>query len=260
MIVDSFMFNNELDMLECRLVEIADAVDHVIAVEADVDHQDHPKPFVLSENLDRFAEWKDKLVVVRATGLPSAKDYPDPWARELAQREHVRTGFEQIGGVPSDCLVLHGDIDEIPTRTAINVARTPTARGFCGSKQRGHFFAVDWLYPHPWLGTVYGRAKDIGSFADMRTLRTLLPSHRYIPGGWHLSWLGGDEANLAKLGSFCHPEVEDRIHAGLQAGNTFLNGGVHVDGEQMTPVDVDKSWPRYVFERRCPENWFRPRG
>jgi hypothetical protein len=27
----------------------------------------------------------------------------------------------------------------------------------------------------------------------------------------------------------------------------------------MSPVDVDAEWPRYVFERRCPSEWFRPR-
>ena len=31
-IIDAFPFNNELDLLECRLIEIADAVDHVVLV------------------------------------------------------------------------------------------------------------------------------------------------------------------------------------------------------------------------------------
>ena len=249
------MANNELDMLECRLTEIAEAIDYMIVVEADVDHQDHPKPLWISENLDRFDQWKDKLVVVRATGLPTAKDYPDPWARENAQREHVRTGFEEIGGVPSDCVILHGDIDEIPTVLA---TRNVRPKGFVAFEQRGHFFAVDWLYPYPWMGTVAARAADVKSFTAMRDRRNLTPI-RLPDAGWHLSWLGGDEANLAKLGSFCHPEVADRIHRGLGVGNTFLNDGIHVDGAVMTPVDVDSSWPKWIAARRCPDNWFRPR-
>jgi hypothetical protein len=35
--------------------------------------------------------------------------------------------------------------------------------------------------------------------------------------------------------------------------------GLHVDGTKMLPVDVDATWPRWVYERRCPANWFRPR-
>lgn len=254
MIVDTFMFNNELDMLECRLVEIGDAVDWMVAVEADVDHQDHPKPYLLTEHLSRFDQWKDKLVVVRATGLPTVQDDPDPWAREHAQREHTWVAIKALD-LPDDTVVLHGDIDEIPTAVA---TRNVRPRGFVAFEQRGHFFAVDWLYPDPWCGTVAGRLADIRSFGAMRDTRNITPT-RLPNAGWHLSWLGGKEANLEKLGSFCHPEVSDRIHDGLQGNNRFLHHGVHVDGKVMAPVDVDKTWPKWVAERRCPENWFRPR-
>jgi hypothetical protein len=34
--------------------------------------------------------------------------------------------------------------------------------------------------------------------------------------GWHLSWLGGQAATLAKIQSFCHPEVAERTLLGLE--------------------------------------------
>ncbi|NBR68344.1 MAG: hypothetical protein EBT79_13925, partial [Actinobacteria bacterium] len=95
-IIDVFPFNNELDMLQCRLEEMSSSVDWFIAIEADVDHQDHPKPFHLTDNLDRFSAWSDQLIVVRATGMPTLADDPDPWARELAQREYAIEGLRQI--------------------------------------------------------------------------------------------------------------------------------------------------------------------
>lgn len=249
-VVDSFMFNNELDMLECRLVEIADAVDYVIAVEADVDHQDHPKPFHLTDNLDRFEQWKDKLIVVRATGLPTVQDDPDPWAREHAQREHVWSALRGLDLSP-DAVILHGDIDEIPTAVA---ARNVRPRGFVAFEQRGHFFSLRWRYPQPWQGTVAARLSEIKSFGQMRDTRNITPV-RLPNAGWHLSWLGGGEANLAKLGSFCHPEVADRIHAGLADGNRFLSEGVHVDGLQMVRCEVDHTFPKWIREGLCPESW-----
>ena len=30
-------------------------------------------------------------------------------------------------------------------------------------------------------------------------------------------------------------------------------------GLPVTPVTVDASWPAFIYERRCPESWFRPR-
>lgn len=255
-VVDTFMINGELDMLECRLVELAGAVDYVVAVEADVDHQDHPKPYYLSDNIGRFAEWDGKLIVTRASGLPTVADAPDPWAREHAQREHVATALAALG-VNDDDVILHGDVDEIPTAVA---ARNVRPRGFVAFEQRGHFWSLRWEYPRPWRGTVAARAGSIRSFGAMRDTRNVAPVS--LPGaGWHLSWLpdGGEtheDSARRKVGSFCHPEVEERILKGLDA-ETFRRAGVHVDGVQMRACEVDDSFPRYIRERRCPESWFQ---
>src|SRR4051794_7797564 len=113
LIVDTFPIHDELDLLECRLTELYNSVDWFVAVEADVTHQDSPKPWYLTDNLARFDAFKDKLVVVQATGLPTLADDPDPWAREHAQREHIATGLHRIG-VKTDDVILQSDIDEIP--------------------------------------------------------------------------------------------------------------------------------------------------
>jgi SAM-dependent methyltransferase len=72
--------------------------------------------------------------------------------------------------------------------------------------------------------------------------------------GWHLSWLGGRERAIKKVGSFCHPEVEDRIVTGLD-DNRFMNDGVHVDGLRMFPVEIDRTYPRWIQEGKHPASW-----
>lgn len=256
MIVDTFPFFNELDLLECRLEEIYDAVDYVVAVEADVDHQGHPKPYYLSENLDRFDPWKDKLRVVRATDLPTVEEYPNAWWREIAQREHLTRGLAELD-LGADDIIIHGDVDEIPRAV---VARNVKPKGFVTLLQRGHFWAVDWLYPPGWEGTVCARVRDITSFGDMRNTRRQNPARQCIPdAGWHFSWLGGDDANLVKVNAFCHPETIPTITDAIVQGSVHRTQGIHSDGTKMEPVDVDRSWPAYIYERRCPESWFRPR-
>lgn len=255
MIVDTFPFFNELELLECRLEEMYDAVDYFVAVEADVDHQGHPKPYILSENRARF-EWCEKLVVVRATDLPPVDEYPNAWYREVAQREHLTTGLAQLDLQPDD-IILHGDVDEIPRAV---VARNIRPKGMTTLLQRGHFWAVDWLYPPGWEGTVAARVKDITSFGEMRNTRRQNPARMCIPdAGWHFSWLGGDEANLVKVNSFCHPETIPTITEAIEKGSVHRTQGIHSDGVKMEPVEVDKSWPAYIHERRCPESWWRPR-
>jgi hypothetical protein len=93
----------------------------------------------------------------------------------------------------------------------------------------------------------------------MRDVRmtALNPTH-LTDAGWHLSWLGGADAALRKVGSFCHPEVEDRIRNGLTS-DQFLREGFHVDGTKMTAVDVDETWPKWIVEGHAPASWYRPR-
>lgn len=249
---DVFMINDELDMLECRLVELQDVPNLVhVAIEADVDHQDHQKPFHVTENLSRFDPWGGRLRVVRATGLPTHEQDPDPWARELAQREYGRLGMT---GAEAEDVVLHGDLDEIPRPV---VVRNVRPQGFVAFEMACYSMAVDWQHPDPWRGTVAGRFGFVQSFAEMRGMRNFAKA---LPNaGWHLGWLGGVDAQLRKLGSFCHPEIADRTLEGIEA-NLFLAEGWHVDGKKLIPVDVDKSFPRWIRERRCPEAWFRDRS
>lgn len=268
LIIDTFPFHDEFDILECRLVELYDAVDWFVLVEADVTHQDRPKPYYYLDNQDRFARWKDKIIPVQATGLPTAVTDPDPWARELTQRAHVQTGLDRIGATATD-IVLHGDVDEIPTAIAARNVR-PKPGWFVAFEQRLHCFAVDWFHPDVWCGTmaatvetVHALTDTVNGFARLRDRRNGAPYPALhvtnLPdAGWHLSWLGGRERALHKLGAFCHPEVADRILTGLE-DDRFYREGWHVDGRRMAAVDVDGSWPKWIREGNAPNSWFRPR-
>lgn len=251
MIVDTFMFSDELDMLECRLTEVGDIVDLVVAVEADTDHQGHPKGYHLSDNLDRFERWADKLRVIRATDLPSVEDTPNHWDREHAQREWTRHGLD---GVPGDAVILHGDVDEIPTTTW---TRHIKPRTFTVAAMRFHPFAVDWLHPDLWPGTVAAPKALISSFAAMRDTRLVAPA---IPGsGWHFSWVGSLDYQVTKLGAFCHAEIDAWARPSIENADCYRHG-YHVDGTRLAAVEVDHTWPRWVTSGACPPHWFRPAG
>lgn len=287
-VVDTFMVNNEFDVLELRLNEMAPAVDWFVAVEADVDHQNHPKPYYLSDNLDRFAAWSEKLIVVQASGLPDTDHLVDPWAREIAQREWVSEGLRRIPGLAGGDVILHGDVDELVAPLFVRNAR-PKPGELVTFGQRLHCFAVDWQHPDHWWGTVAATLDTITGlgerpFKKIRNGRggvgpmslTMLdrpPDHfavevdplgpkvtgRRLPNaGWHFSWLGGTDAALAKLGSFCHPEIADRTAVKLAKGLCTIEGE-HVDGTRMTPVDVDDTWPAWIVDGHAPASWFRPR-
>jgi hypothetical protein len=267
MIWDTFMINGdpagpELDILECRLSELEDVNDLVhVAIEADVDHQDHGKPFYLSDNLERFAPWKNRLRVVRATGLPTLADDPDPWARETSQREYAREAMTDAS--PSD-VVLHGDLDEIPDPMTVRNVRPGAGmvvfEMVCCSQ------AVNLIHPDKWPGTMAASVGRVDSFQYLRETRNVT-QRKIQRAGFHLGWLGGIEAAWKKVASFCHPEILPRLEEGMRDDGFYWNGVIsHVDMEPLTLVDIDdaysvvghrRPWPRYVRERNCPDSWFR---
>ena len=190
---DTFMVGNDLDQLECRLVELdASAIWRHVVVESPQTHQGSPKPLWFAEHKERFAPWADRIVHVITPDLP---DDPNPWVRENTQREYVTLGLAQAGAGPDD-VILHGDVDEIPRAEAVTAAAV--GRVFAGPQ---YIFAVDWLDPRgEWPGTVAMYGQDIGTFSDMRIHRDIFPR---MPGtGWHLTWLGGPAAISRKLGTF----------------------------------------------------------
>lgn len=259
---DTFMFRDEYDMLECRLYEMQDRsnIRHVL-VEAPVDHRGNPKPLYFSENRGRFAPWKDRITSVVAGSLP---DTSDPWVREHAQRDAARPVIVSAAG-PSDVVII-ADVDEIPSPQVLDTldwykkAWAPRSLRVA-FHQRVFAFAVDWELPRP-EPTSLAVSTD---FLDtpLGVLRDARYGWGYRNAGWHLSWLGGKEAILAKVRSHCHTEQDEILIQRAEAGQLYEQGagiwGAGVSDGDLVPVDVDETWPRYIYERRCPETWFRPR-
>ncbi len=257
-VYDVFMMNDELDILEMRLTELqeADGLQHVL-IEAPVDHQGHPKPLHYAENRSRFSAWNDRIIHVVADGLPSAQQDPNPWSREHGQREYARQGLSEA--LPGD-IVLHGDLDEIPRAWA--AARDPGG-GIAGMAMRDHPFAVDWLGPEWFRGTVITRLRNVKTFTGLRYMRNSVP---LLPdAGWHLNCLGGPEAIRAKLRSFCHLEMKEMLEAGIDGGYFYERGmrwgpGDTLDNPvHLKAVDADEGWPRWIREGKAPASWYRPR-
>jgi len=247
---DCVMLRDELDMLEMRLTEFQDVpgLMHVVA-EADVDFQGHPKPLWFGDHLERFAPWKDRILHIAATNLP---DSDDPWVRENAQRNACAAALQQHGAAPDD-VVLVGDVDEIPPTPL-----PPLGGAGWAMEVRHMTFAVDWENPVRQVCTSAVRWKQIRTFARMRELKYWLPR---IDAGWHFSWLGGPAAITAKNEACAHLEHKAKVAAGNAAGRLYEQGWCPWmgDGVQLAPVEVDETWPRWIRERRCPPEWFRPR-
>jgi hypothetical protein len=245
-IIDCFMLDNELDMLEVRLEELSGKADRFVICEAPVTHRGDPKPLHYAENQERFAAWADRITYVVAD-LPGTAD---PWVREHAQRDAAMPVLAALAA--DDDIILICDADEFPPWPF------PPPAPAVAFAQNLAMYAVDWIYPQPHICSVaarWGLIRD-SSLSRVRDARYSLP---VVSGGWHLTWLGGVEAQREKLGKHCHLEMRPDETERIASGRAYREGA-HQSGEcMMIPVDADERWPRRIFERRCPESWFRPR-
>jgi len=262
-VFDTFLFNGELDVLECRLRELEDCGVHKhVIVEGTTTFQGTPKPLVFKDNLERFQPWMHKIRYVTFTPSTAepGKQPGDAWAREHSSRQATWEGLYDAG---LGDILIHGDVDEILSPAAMAVL--PEIHGPCKFSLRWAHFAVDWLTPWMWPAPSVMRYGQVGNFTQLREAGwPVIP----MPAGWHLTWLGGPDAIVKKVNSFSHVERIDEITAGAKAGKYYERGllwaggipdGTVHDETQLIAADVDETWPKWVRERKCPDSWFRPR-
>ena len=70
-VFDSFIFFNELDLLEMRLNILNDVVDHFVLTESPFTVSGNEKPLYYQENKDRFGKFNDKIVHYVTEEIPN---------------------------------------------------------------------------------------------------------------------------------------------------------------------------------------------
>ena len=62
MIIDSFLFFQELDLLEIRLEYLYPLVDHFIIIEARQSFKGNAKDYIFEKNINRYEKYLDKII------------------------------------------------------------------------------------------------------------------------------------------------------------------------------------------------------
>jgi len=240
MIVDTFMFYNELDVLELRLTVLDRYVDRFVLVESEVNHAGGQKELFFQNNRERFAKWLPRITHIIATAAESPKD-ENPWAREKFQRECILRGLE--GGasadgtfqapVPPSAIIMVSDLDEIPDMTRVPFENLPH---IVTSVHMYMFeYSFDYLFTgEPWFGTVltnYEIFKRMGP-NYFRDNRWKFPPIKYA--GWHLSSFGNGAHVANKHLTFAHWKDKRSIQMSKETFDDLITRGVHTDGE--TPL------------------------
>ena len=247
MLVDGFMFYNELDILELRLETLDPYVDRFVLVEAEVNHVGGPKELFFQKNKERFTKWLPKIhhVIVTAEEAPKEEN---PWCREKYQRECILRGLEDVD--PS-AIVMISDVDEIPDLKIVPFEKLPH---IVNSVHMWMFeYSLDYLFTgEPWFGTVVTNCELLKRQGPnyFRDNRWKFPVIQYA--GWHLSSFGTPQHVWNKMQTFAH--AKDGHHASQtpEMFQEYITQGLHTDGKTILiprPDQVPLPGPVKLLQR-----------
>jgi hypothetical protein len=256
-IYDCFPFYNELDLLDLRLAELYDHVDHFVIVEATTTFQSKSKQLFLKNNWDRYAKYHDKIIHIVVDDAPGD---PDAWVNDIFQRNQIMRGLE--GADPEDIIIIE-DADEILRPETIDHMRA-NPKDIMGFRVPYFNFKLNYMLVnnvesyHVW--TVACRRKFLeapDAFRGTRFNLTQLPMNFeddtiriYEHAGWHFTYLGDTEFVKNKIRSFAHTELNnDQVLNNIDVDDMIARGvGFNPqDPRPFTPVALDDYFPLTVL-------------
>jgi beta-1,4-mannosyl-glycoprotein beta-1,4-N-acetylglucosaminyltransferase len=272
-IYDTFMFFNELELLELRLHELAGVVDKFVLCEATRTFSNKPKPLYYADNKNRFSAFSDRIIHVVVDDSP---DSTDPWVLDHYQKNCIGRALRDCR--PDD-VILFSDADEIARASTVaqaareltfddsalaNAMHAAWKSKFATTAfhrfvrkhhpyvrvlaQRMHYYFLNCVcVTEPdWRGTRMLHYRDFTKADEIR-----YTGHIIVPnGGWHFSFLGGIERIQQKVQAYAHTEFNtpeltsaEHLQKSIEEGRTFFS-----DKLKFEFVDLDDSYPRYIRE------------
>lgn len=248
-VYDCFLFFNEFDLLELRLLTLDSVVDHFVIVEAPWTFSGRPKPLHFKENYRRFRRWLKKIRHIEMSG---GIDTDSAWDRESTSRNAMSAGFEDGD---TDDLIFQSDLDEIwrPEKREEHL----DLGGIAVYRQEMFYYCLNCrrVPEIKWNGTRRLRKRDWTTGRWVRDTSSL--SAKIWDGGWHFSFLGDAEDAIRKMKAFSHTEYSDghwtdhaRVDAAIRSGRDLI-----VDGAAYLPIPIDETFPRPILDD--PKRWMK---
>jgi beta-1,4-mannosyl-glycoprotein beta-1,4-N-acetylglucosaminyltransferase len=250
-IYDCFVFNNELDLLEIRLNELNEFVDHFVLVEGEHTWQNNKKELVFVNNKHRFQKFLNKIHYIV---IPEDKFVPHTWTNERTSFDYILTKLKSIN-LNNDDIVMISCCDEIPNiKNILNFKDAISSATVFEVKL--YYYYVNTIFNH-WgsiflPGTIAIPYKNL--LEKTSVYDTLLERNNiqvvFKNSGWHFSYIGGTEQIHTKLQSFSHSEYnnipKDTIFANLNnLQDPFNRNNVYFDS-----LEPEKNWPHYLQQNK----------
>ena len=261
MIYDCFSYWDEDLLLDLRLNVLNKFVDYFVIVEGNKTWQNNSKK--LRFDLNRFKNFKDKIIYVPVTDLP---DGNDPYLRENHQRNSILKGL--VSANPEDIIII-SDLDEIPNPKKISSFKSNMK--YAVFKQMHFYYKLNLQSRNNpfWYGSRICNYKNLKSPQWLRNLKFKKRPFWRIDkarlnniiedGGWHFCNLKTPEGLLYKYKNLC--ETNDPINFKEKIDEKYLDineikkkiknqADIIGRNDSFTKIKLDKNFPEYLLSNK----------
>ena len=251
MIIDSFLFFQELKILEIRLEYLYDVVDKFIIVEANETFAGNKKEFIFEKNKRNFQKYLKKIVYYKIKdrhknfheliNFLKKKDNNTSSMIKNILINHNYYNKEKIHNVLDtyhrECihlpiheickegdLIILSDVDEIPDKKVIkNLRSSKYLKKPIVFKHNEFKYYINLYSNNNWIGSTINNYSDIKHKSLNLIRRDSKHRYEYKIGGYHYTSLGLEKEIINKIENWGHQEynlklIKKNIHKNIIHG------------------------------------------
>ena len=276
-IYDAFLFFNELDLLDIRLNLLNDVVDKFVIVESTVTFSGKTKKLFFDENKQMFEKFSDKIIHIVVSDTPedfnnlpfisnpsNIKDVfqnkilkylnestgwnrnnPNEvqWGREIYQREFITNGFLNCD---DNDLIIVSDVDEIPNPVELLKIKDSSQSDVFEFRQNMFYYNINTLKERGWSGPKISHWSLIKENSLNILRQNKLTNNVVENGGWHLSFMGGENRIKDKLEAYAHQEynnnhIKENLTRNIQTNNDLFFRG------SLVEMNIEDEFPNILL-------------
>lgn len=272
-VFDSFIFFNELDLLELRLNILNDVVDYFVLTESPWTVSGNPKPLYYEENKKRFSKFNHKIIHNITKEIPNDfsnyyekklyhtpmagvdlngtpyRSYPIRFQRAIFNRDSSIYGLINFG-MKDDDLILTSDADEIINPLVLEDLTWFDSQNHYVCLQKAFYYKLNYLYQDNWMGTRICTFKTLSNYSVDLLRNMHKEAHTIESAGWHWSFFGDADSFRLKLASYEH--TENNIESNTSDAENKIENGIDPFGRpiQIITIPIDETYPDYILNNQ----------
>ncbi|XP_037279643.2 beta-1,4-mannosyl-glycoprotein 4-beta-N-acetylglucosaminyltransferase [Rhipicephalus microplus] len=268
-VINLLLFHNEVDLLEVRLQELGNSVDHFVVLESTRNFRMRGRDLLLQSllNTSRFQQFRDRIVIGYNAEYPAFPKDAEPRAIRMALHrifmdELMAIFTSSFPRLDEDAWILLTSADEIPSASVVDFLShhdgIPDVVAFRYAKSVYSFrvphaqntsterAACTWQFLRDDLAT----SLDALRFDYAATVaQPWIVGTREQPAGWHCSWCLGPAGVVDKIAS--EPDSVSHSVNGSYAVQRLMRTGRLFNGKLVASPEPDVSrlgLPAFVQE------------